>query len=59
SSPDEAAEALADRIVAATNRFARRQESWFRSDPRIEWFDASGPDLANRLVDFFQAPARG
>lgn len=30
-------------IVAATRRFARRQESWFRADPRIEWLDASDP----------------
>jgi tRNA dimethylallyltransferase len=27
--------------VRATRRFARRQESWFRRDPRIRWLDAS------------------
>jgi tRNA dimethylallyltransferase len=34
-----------DEIVRATKRFARRQESWFKTDPRIRWFDAgvSGP----------------
>ena len=32
-----------DEIVKATRRFARRQESWFRSDPRVEWFDLSEP----------------
>jgi tRNA dimethylallyltransferase len=26
--------------VRATRRFARRQESWFRRDPRISWLDA-------------------
>jgi tRNA dimethylallyltransferase len=26
-----------DATVRATRRFARRQESWFRRDPRIEW----------------------
>jgi tRNA dimethylallyltransferase len=26
--------------VRATRRFARRQESWFRRDPRIRWLDA-------------------
>ena len=26
--------------VVATRRFARRQERWFRRDPRIEWMDA-------------------
>lgn len=35
--PDEARE----QIVRNTVRFARRQTSWFRSDPRIRWFDAS------------------
>jgi tRNA dimethylallyltransferase len=28
----------------ATRRFARRQESWFRRDPRLVWLDAArGP----------------
>ena len=38
----------------ATRRFARRQESWFRRDPRIRWlpFDADGlTDRALGLVD--------
>ena len=35
--------------VKATRRFARRQESWFRRDPRIRWLDASGP--AGLLLD--------
>jgi len=25
--------------VRDTRRFARRQERWFRRDPRIEWLD--------------------
>ena len=29
--------------VQATRRFARRQESWFRRDPRIRWLPASDP----------------
>jgi tRNA dimethylallyltransferase len=29
-----------DETVGATRRFARRQESWFGRDPRIEWQDA-------------------
>jgi tRNA dimethylallyltransferase len=32
-----------DETVRATRRFARRQESWFRRDPRIAWLDASQP----------------
>ncbi len=37
----------------ATRRFARRQQSWFRPDPRIHWLPADAPDLreqARRLV---------
>jgi tRNA dimethylallyltransferase len=29
------------RIIRNTRRFARRQMSWFRADPRIVWFDGS------------------
>ena len=38
------ADAIAD-AVAATRRFARRQERWFRRDPRIEWFDVGADPL--------------
>jgi tRNA dimethylallyltransferase len=31
--------------VKATRRFARRQESWFRRDPRVHWLDASAETL--------------
>jgi hypothetical protein len=30
--------------IKATRRFARRQESWFRRDPRIHWLDATGSE---------------
>jgi tRNA dimethylallyltransferase len=33
-----------DETVKATRRFARRQESWFRRDPRVTWLDAGAPD---------------
>jgi tRNA dimethylallyltransferase len=32
-----------DQIVTRTRRFARRQERWFRRDPRITWLDADRP----------------
>lgn len=35
--------------AAATRRFARRQESWFRPDPRITWLDATLP-LADQVA---------
>ena len=30
--------------IKATKRFARRQESWFRRDPRVHWLDAALPE---------------
>ena len=60
-SPEATREELRDAIVRATKRFARRQESWFRADPRVVWFDAGAADLADRLVRFVQSaeePAR-
>ena len=38
-------EAVGDAVVA-TRRFARRQERWFRRDPRIQWFDVAEEPLA-------------
>ena len=35
--------------VRATRRFARRQESWFRRDPRVRWL-AAGPALQARAL---------
>jgi tRNA dimethylallyltransferase len=37
------------RIVVATCRYAKRQETWFRREPDVEWHDArNGPSLASR-----------
>lgn len=52
--PDAPPEQFQDQIAQATRRFARRQESWFRADPRVEWFEAAAPDLAGTLVSFFR-----
>jgi len=38
-----------EETVRATRRFARRQESWFRRDPRITWIDA-GAQLRSRAL---------
>ncbi|WP_239103301.1 tRNA (adenosine(37)-N6)-dimethylallyltransferase MiaA [Microbispora corallina] len=39
-----------EETVRATRRFARRQESWFRRDPRVVWLPFDAPDLAERAV---------
>ncbi len=36
--------------IHATSRYARRQESWFRRDPRIVWLAADAPDLLARAL---------
>src|SRR5665647_2542872 len=43
-------EAIEDTITA-TCRFARRQESWFRPDPRIHWLGYDDPQVADRALD--------
>ncbi len=36
--------------VAATRKFARRQLTWFRADPRIHWLDWQDPLLADKAA---------
>lgn len=46
-----------DETVRATKRFARRQDSWFRRDPRVRWLSGAAadrrelPDRALTLVE--------
>jgi tRNA dimethylallyltransferase len=47
-----------DEIVRATKRFARRQESWFRADPRVQWFDAEDGNLLTHVLTFAQTVRR-
>ncbi len=39
-----------EETVRATRRFARRQESWFRRDPRVVWLPHDVPDLLERAL---------
>jgi tRNA dimethylallyltransferase len=52
------AEAAAQ-TVQATRRFVRRQESWFRRDPRVSWLPGPGPDAADLALAAVQAPGPG
>jgi tRNA dimethylallyltransferase len=36
--------------VRATRRFARRQRSWFRRDPRIRWLDSTDADRVDAAL---------
>ena len=48
------AEAL-EQTKAATRRFARRQDGWFRKDPRIVWVTHDDPDRVDRAVEAVEA----
>ena len=39
-----------EQTVTATRRFARRQDSWFRKDPRIAWVPYDDPDRLERAL---------
>ena len=41
------------RTIRATRRFARRQDSWFRKDPRIRWLHHDADDLVDRALAYF------
>ncbi len=37
-------ERAVDATLQATRRFAKRQETWFRKEPDVSWFEAQDPD---------------
>ena len=44
------AEAGPGDTATATRRYARRQESWFRADPRMVWLSHDAPDLLDQAL---------
>jgi tRNA dimethylallyltransferase len=52
------AEAAAQ-TVQATRRFVRRQESWFRRDPRVIWLPGPGPEAADLALDAVRGSGAG
>ena len=48
-----------ERTAQATRRFARRQDSWFRKDPRITWLAYDDPDLLERALSVVQGKSSG
>jgi tRNA dimethylallyltransferase len=39
-----------EQTIVGTRRFARRQDSWFRKDPRITWVDWDHPDRLTKAL---------
>jgi tRNA dimethylallyltransferase len=52
---DEAVEAT----TTATRRFSRRQDGWFRKDPRVVWVGWDDPDRVERAVVAVEAVSAG
>jgi tRNA dimethylallyltransferase len=44
-----------ERTVTGTRRFARRQDSWFRKDPRITWVAWDDPDRLAKAIAVIEA----
>ena len=47
-----------DETVSATRKYARRQQSWFGADPRVQWLDAEAPDLLDQALRLVAASDR-
>lgn len=43
-----------ERVIAAiqqnTRQYAKRQMTWFKKDPTVQWFDASAPHLLDTII---------
>ncbi|HSJ19519.1 MAG TPA: tRNA (adenosine(37)-N6)-dimethylallyltransferase MiaA [Nocardioidaceae bacterium] len=46
-----------EQTVTGTRRFARRQDSWFRKDPRITWVAWDDPERVEKAVAAIGQPA--
>jgi tRNA dimethylallyltransferase len=46
-----------EQTVSGTRRFARRQDSWFRKDPRITWVAWDDPGRVQKALDAVRHPA--
>ena len=45
--------------IVATRQFARRQLTWFRADPRVQWLDWAQPDLFDAAAAFVAQSGHG
>ncbi len=52
------APAAQEDTAKATRRYARRQESWFRADPRVHWIPYDAPDLVDQALAVVAEAAR-
>jgi tRNA dimethylallyltransferase len=46
-----ALEEAKNQAIAATRQLAKRQLTWLRRRPRVQWFDSMHPDVARMMID--------
>ncbi len=51
-------EHASEEILRRSRTLARRQLAWLRRDPRIEWVDATRPDLVEHVAALLERRAR-
>ncbi len=49
---------LAERVSESTWRLVKKQRTWGRSEPGVEWFDAQHPDLLELVWERLQTPTQ-
>jgi tRNA dimethylallyltransferase len=48
-------EQAVERNIVRNNQFARRQRTWFRAEPNINWLDAASPSLQRDVLEIIKA----
>jgi tRNA dimethylallyltransferase len=48
-------EDMVERGISATRQLAKRQLTWLRADPEVEWLDEEAGDLCGQALKFIQA----
>ena len=48
-------EAAIESTIIATRKFARRQETWFKADPRVHWIDTATTNLVAETLQLIEA----
>lgn len=54
----DALEEAVERGIAATRQFAKRQLTWLRSEPGLQWLDPAEPELLQRALSLIGASRR-
>ncbi|POH58034.1 tRNA (adenosine(37)-N6)-dimethylallyltransferase MiaA [Arthrobacter glacialis] len=56
---DSSVAAASEETIVATRQFARRQLTWFRADPRVQWLDWAQTDLGTAAAQLVARTIQG